>query len=71
MLSNVILDIKKNYPCGTAIKLVSMNDSYSSIPKGTFGVVHHVDDIGTIHVHWENGRSLGIVYNEDVIEIVQ
>lgn len=39
-------------------------------PAGTLGTVENVDDIGTIHVAWDTGNHLGIVYNEDECEIV-
>ena len=42
-----------------------MNDPYAHIPAGTIGVVTGVDDIGTIHVAWSNGRTLGVVFGED------
>lgn len=29
-----------------------------------------VDDIGTIHVRWDCGSSLGVVYPEDKCEII-
>ena len=35
------------------------------IPSGTKGTVKEVDDTGTIHVHWDNGCCLGVVYGED------
>ena len=31
----------------------------------TKGVVKYVDDIGTIHCTFENGRNLGLIYGED------
>ncbi len=57
--------IKKEYPAGTRVELISMNDPYAHIPEGTKGTVSCVDDTGTIHVNWDNGSGLGIVYGED------
>ena len=42
-------------------------DDKQAPPPGTCGVVEFVDDIGTIHVHWDNGSSLGVVRNEDTV----
>ena len=45
-------------------------DDVQAPPAGTLGRVVHVDDIGTIHIAWENGSNLGAVYGEDKVEIV-
>ncbi len=55
---------KERYPKGTRIELLSMNDS-QAVPPGTRGTVDHVDDLGTIHMNWDNGRTLGICPQED------
>lgn len=56
--------IKKQYPQGTRVKLIKMDDVQAS-PIGTLGTVKYVDDIGTIHVVWDNGSTLGIIAGED------
>ena len=53
-----------NYPPGTRLELISMDDP-QAIPPGSHGTVDHVDDMGTIHMRWDNGRSLGLVPSED------
>ena len=58
-------NIKRTYPPGTRIELISMSDPYAPVPSGTKGTVSFVDDIGTIHPKWDNGRSLGVVVGED------
>lgn len=55
---------KEQYPKGTRIELISMNDS-QAVPPGTRGTVNHVDDLGTIHMNWDNGRTLSICPQED------
>ena len=62
--------VRKMYPQGTRVELVSLEDPYSRIPEGTRGTVDAVDDIGTIHVRWDNGSRLGVVYGVDSIRIV-
>ena len=62
--------IKEQYPPGTRIRLNSMEDPYAPIAPGTEGVVDFVDDIGTIHMKWDNGRSLGIVPSEDSFSVL-
>jgi len=53
-----------NYPPGTRLELISMDDP-QPIPPGSRGTVVHVDDMGTIHMRWDSGRSLGLVPGED------
>ena len=53
-----------NYPPGTRLELISMDDP-QAIPPGSRGTVDHVDDMGTIHMRWDSGRSLGLVPGED------
>ena len=63
----VIEMLRKNYPEGTRVELVSMDDPYAKLPKGTQGTVDLVDDMGTIHVSWDNRSRLGVVFGEDRI----
>ena len=56
--------LKELYPTGTRVKLVEMNDIQAP-PIGTLGTVMYVDDIGTIHIKWDNGSTLGAAYPED------
>lgn len=65
-----IEQIKKMYPEGTKIKLNYMKDNYNPVPSRTQGIVDHVDDAGQIHVKWENGSSLALLYDEDDFEII-
>lgn len=56
--------IRKQYPIGAIVELVKMDD-FQAPPVGTKGTVKFVDNTGTIHVSWETGGSLGVVYGED------
>ena len=62
----IVEQVKKEYPKGTRVELVSMNDPFNTklIPSCQ-GTVVSVDSIGTIHVDWDCGSSLGVVYGED------
>lgn len=58
--------LREQYPEGCRVELISMNDPYNtSLQQGEQGTVIHVDDIGTIHVDWDCGSSLGIIFRED------
>ena len=54
-----------NYPPGTRVMLLSMTDPYAPVPPGTRGTVDLVDDIGSLHMTWDNGRSLALIPGED------
>lgn len=56
--------VKAKFPEGTRVKLVRMQDPHAPAP-GSLGTVQGVDDIGTIHVKWDCGSSLGVVLGED------
>ena len=60
----VLAEIRERYPKGTEIILEEMKGE-SRMPKGLKGIVDHVDDIGQIHVKWENGLTLALIPNED------
>ena len=57
--------MKERYPAGTRIKLIAMGDDPHPIPSGTKGTVDFVDDIGTVHCTFDNGRHLGLIAGED------
>ena len=56
---------KENYPPGTRVMLLSMEDPWAPVPAGTRGTVEVVDDIGQLHMKWDNGRTLALVPGED------
>ena len=57
--------IKANYPEGTRIKLIHTGRDLNPVPDNTLGTVRCVDDAGTIHCIFDNGRCLGIIPDED------
>lgn len=61
--------LRLRYPKGAKVRLVQMNDVQAP-PLGTEGEVIEVDDIGTVHVQWSTGSTLGAVYGEDKIEVL-
>ena len=64
MKPHLIESYKRNFPSGTRVKLLSMDDAHA-VPPGTAGTVTLVDDIGNIHVHWDNGSALAICPDVD------
>lgn len=65
-LSKEIVErIRKEYPVGSRVELVRMDDPQAP-PVGTKGTVRGVDDIGSIMVAWDNGSGLSVAYGEDI-----
>lgn len=61
-----LAQLKLRYPVGCRVELISTNDPYNTrLCPGDKGTVIGVDDVGTIHVKWDCGSSLGVVYGED------
>lgn len=49
---------------GKRIKLVRCNDAYTRLEPGSLGTVDSVDDAGTVHVRWDSGAVLGLVWDD-------
>ena len=67
MNRELVKELRAIYPAGTRVELVSMDDPYARLRPGDQGTVVAVDDIGTVHINWDNGSGLGAAYGEDVI----
>lgn len=63
--------LKKGYKKGTRIRCLYMNDPYQPVPEGMTGTITAIDDAGTIHVHWDNGSSLGVIPGIDLFEKIE
>ena len=65
----VVERLRREYPKGTRVELVSMNDPYNrKLKPGDQGTVEFVDSIGTIFVAWDCGSGLGVAYGEDRVK---
>lgn len=65
----IIERLRQDYPVGSRIELVRMDDPQAP-PIGTKGTVRGVDDIGSIMVNWDNGSCLSAVYGKDIVKKV-
>ena len=64
--------LRKEYPAGIRVELVHMDDLYNTkLFPGARGTVVSVDDIGTVHVRWDCGSTLGVVYGEDCCRAIK
>ena len=61
--------VRKQYPAGTRVELVRMDDRQAP-PPGTKGTVLGVDDTGSLLMRWDNGSGLNVVYGEDIVRII-
>lgn len=64
-----VRNVKRDYNKGTRIKLLSMAGETQMWP-GITGVVESVDDIGQVHVNWNNGSRLALNVYLDKFEII-
>ena len=69
-LSKIAKELRKQYPIGTRIQLISMGDDPQPIEAGQRGTVQGVDDMASVLVRWDNGRGLSLVYGEDHFRVL-
>ena len=65
----IVEELRRQYPFGTRVELVRMDDRQAP-PPGTGGTVLGVDDIGSLLIRWDNGSGLNVVYGEDIVRII-
>lgn len=65
----IVERIRREYPAGTRVELVRMDDVQAP-PAGTLGTVIGVDDTASLLMRWDNGSHLNVVYGEDVVRKV-
>lgn len=61
--------IRREYPVGTLVELIRMDDVQAP-PPGTIGEVLGVDDTGSLLMRWSTGSGLNVVYGEDLVRKV-
>lgn len=62
--------IRREYPVGTRVRLIYMDD-FQAPPPGTMGTVRGVDDSGALLMGWDTGGRLKVMLDEDEVEIVE
>ena len=65
----IVERVRREYPAGTRVELVRMDDVQAP-PAGTKGTVKGVDDTGSLLMRWDNGSGLNVVYGEDIVRKV-
>ena len=61
---------RRKYPPGTRVLCVRMFDP-RPVPPNTKGTVVAVDDLGQIHVKWDNGSTLALNVECDTFRKVE
>lgn len=56
--------MEEAHPKGSRLELVKMDDTQAP-PVGTQGTVNYVDGMAQLHVQWDNGSTLALIYGED------
>lgn len=62
--------VKQEFPEGTRIELIHINDDFCKLAKGDRGTVECVDDIGQIHVQFDNSIRIGLNKEEDIFLVI-
>lgn len=56
---------------GCRVRLISMGEDPCPVESGAVGTVFYIDSIGSIHVKWDNGRSLALIPGVDAFEVIE
>ena len=65
----IVERVRREYPAGTRVELVRMDDAQAPL-AGTLGTVLGVDDTGSLLMRWDNGSGLNVVYGEGIVRKV-
>lgn len=66
----IIQHLRESYPKGARVRLDQMDDVHAP-PIGTEGTIIHVDSLGTVHVKWDNGSTLGVAWPVDKCTVIR
>jgi len=62
---------KESY-VGKRVRFLRSSDPYTKLEYGDEGVVVSVDALGTVHIEWDYGSSLGMITEEgDRFQVVK
>ncbi|MCP2323621.1 hypothetical protein HDA40_002128 [Hamadaea flava] len=62
---------KAEYRRGMRVRLIRFAttgdglDDNHLVPNGTCGTITFIDDLGTLHMRWDNGSTLGLAIGDE------
>lgn len=62
--------LREQFPAGSRIRLTEVKDPHHPLKSGAMGTLDHIDEIGTFHMKWDNGWTLGLVFGEDRFSVL-
>ena len=67
---DIVEKVRAEYPVGTRVELVKMDDVQSP-PVVTKGTVKGVDDTASLLIDWDNGCGLNVIYGIDKVRKIR
>lgn len=65
-------ELRKRYPKGSRVELTEdLEDPYHPLPKGSRGTVTLLDDAQQLHVSWDDGGCLALIFGIDSFRIIK
>lgn len=60
----------QDYKVGMRVELVNMFDEYTKLEAGAQGTISFIDSLGTLHVKWDDGHTIGLIPEIDYFNII-
>ena len=64
----VVMKAREEYIEGDRVRLIFTDDEYTELKSGDEGTVKYIDDVANIHIRWDNGSGLAMIYEKDIIQ---
>ncbi|WP_156989492.1 DUF4314 domain-containing protein [Caproicibacter fermentans] len=62
--------LRREYPAGTRVELISTDDPYTKLKPGDRATIRGVDDAGNILCEWDCGSALSLIQGIDRFQLV-